>query len=223
MKMPFTVEQFLGVFETYNFAIWPAQVFAYVLGGLVLLCAIKKTKYSDTIITVVFSLLWIWIGIAFFIIFFSPTNKAAYLFGALFILQGLMILWFGVLSPRLSFHFYPGIISFVGAIIILYAMVIYPLIGYSLGHVYPQSPVFGVAPCPTVMFFLGLLLWSDKKIPLSILVIPVFWSLIGFRAVLFLGMKEDIGLLIAGILGAVLVTVGNRSKPAFAKSDPSRG
>ena len=33
-NLPFTREQFLGMFETYNQAIWPAQVLAYVLGAV---------------------------------------------------------------------------------------------------------------------------------------------------------------------------------------------
>ena len=32
MSLPFTIEQFLGVFAAYNAAIWPAPIFAYVLG-----------------------------------------------------------------------------------------------------------------------------------------------------------------------------------------------
>lgn len=31
MKMPFTVDQFLAVFERYNLAIWPLQVLAYLM------------------------------------------------------------------------------------------------------------------------------------------------------------------------------------------------
>ena len=32
--LPFTLEQFLNVFATYNKAIWPAQIAAYVLGAI---------------------------------------------------------------------------------------------------------------------------------------------------------------------------------------------
>ncbi len=32
--LPFTLEQFLNVFATYNKAIWPAQILAYVLGAV---------------------------------------------------------------------------------------------------------------------------------------------------------------------------------------------
>ena len=32
--LPFTPEQFLGVFVNYNYAIWPIQIAAYALGAL---------------------------------------------------------------------------------------------------------------------------------------------------------------------------------------------
>lgn len=35
-----------------------------------------------------------------------------------------------------------------GSLLMLYAMMIYPALGYFLGHVYPKAPTFGV-PCPT--------------------------------------------------------------------------
>jgi len=36
--IPFTVDQFLNVFERYNIAVWPAQLILYLLG----LCAISR-------------------------------------------------------------------------------------------------------------------------------------------------------------------------------------
>ena len=40
MNIPFTVEQFFDVFRTYNVAIWPAQVVAYLMGVIALALAI---------------------------------------------------------------------------------------------------------------------------------------------------------------------------------------
>ncbi len=33
MQLPFTVEQFFGVFQAYNSAVWPAQVFLLALAA----------------------------------------------------------------------------------------------------------------------------------------------------------------------------------------------
>jgi hypothetical protein len=32
--LPFSVDQFFGVFASYNRAIWPAQIVAFMIGGL---------------------------------------------------------------------------------------------------------------------------------------------------------------------------------------------
>jgi len=102
----------------------------------------------------------------------------------------------------------------IGGIFALYALVIYPVLGYSFGHVYPASPTFG-APCPTTIFTFGLLLWTDKRFPRHILVIPLLWSIIGFTAALSLTIREDFGLLIAGLLGTLLILLvrGKQSLP----------
>jgi len=83
-------------------------------------------------------------------------------------------------------------------------MIGYPLLGYFLGHIYPASPCFGVAPCPTTIFTFGLLLLTVKRVPKYLLIIPLIWSFIGFTAALKLGIKEDIGLLIAGVATLIL-------------------
>ena len=40
------------------------------------------------------------------------------------------------------------------------------------GHVYPAAPMFGVTPCPLVIFTFGMLLLSRERAPWPLLVIP---------------------------------------------------
>ena len=94
--------------------------------------------------------------------------------------------------------------TIVSAIAVAYAMVIYPLLGWAFGHVYPAAPVFGVAPCPTTIFTFGVLLLARPAAPAWLFVIPVIWSVIGGSAALLLGVREDFGLIAAG-LAAILV------------------
>ena len=58
--VPFTREVFLGLFEQYNAAVWPAQLAAYALGLLVLLSALKPYKGSGRLIAAVLAAAWIW-------------------------------------------------------------------------------------------------------------------------------------------------------------------
>ena len=204
MKMPFTVEQFFEVFEKYNTAVWPLQVLFFLLGVIAVVLVIKKIKYSDRIISAILAFLWFWIGIAYHLIFFTVINKAAFGFGIIFILQGLVLFIIGVIKGNLSFKYEKNIYGFAGSILLVYAMLIYPAIGYFLGHVYPNSPSFGL-PCPTTIFTFGILLFSSEKFPKPVLIIPLLWTLIGSSAAFAFGVYEDIGLFISGITAGTLL------------------
>jgi hypothetical protein len=71
--------------------------------------------------------------------------------------------------------------------------------------------MFGVAPCPTTIFTFGLLLWTRGRVPGWLLAVPTLWALIGFTAALTLGILEDTGLLVAGLLGTGLLLYRNRT------------
>lgn len=205
MDLPFTGEQFLAVFERYNLAIWPLQIVAYALGLVAVALAVRPVWVSDRIICAILAFSWLWMGAVYHLAYFSVINGAAIAFGALFIVQGVLWLLVGVVRPRLAFRVKFGASSMLGGLLILYAMVAYPIIGSLLGHGYPRSPSFGVAPCPTTIFTFGLLLWTRVRVPICLLVIPLLWSAIGFSAALTLGIYEDIGLPIAALSGTALL------------------
>jgi hypothetical protein len=210
MNLPFTAEQFLLIFERYNLSVWPAQIILAVLGLLAIVLAARPIPFSGRIISLILGFLWIWMGLVYHIRFFSSINPAAYAFGALFALQGITFLIAGTVRRGLSFRTRNGLHGVTGALLLGYAMIVYPVLGTILGHAYPGAPTFGL-PCPTTIFTFGLLLWTDRKFPRSILAIPAFWSLVGFSAALSLGILEDIGLLVAGVAATALIIARDRS------------
>jgi hypothetical protein len=210
MAMPFTQDEFLHLFASYNAAIWPAQIFAYLLGIVAVIAAIRGIRTAGIIIAVILALFWGWTGVVYHGIFFSAINNAAYFFAALFVIQALLLLYTGLGPKRLVFRPTGRTVLMVGALFVFYAMVLYPVLNIVLGHGYRQMPVFGVAPCPMTIFTLGILLWSATRVPIYLIIIPVVWSIIGVSAAISLGIFEDIGLVVAGLLGAILIVVNNR-------------
>jgi hypothetical protein len=208
--MPFTVEQFFDVFEKYNTTIWPAQVVAYVLGIAAILLALRDTALRGRIVAGILALSWVWMGVFYHLAHFSRINPAARIFGALFIVQGIILVLAGCVLPKLRFRFSAGPVPILGALFILYAMALYPLIGNVFGHHYPRCPVFGVAPCPATIFTFGILLWASRPVPVYTIVIPFLWSLVGVTAAVNLHVPQDYGLGIAGVLGSVLIVIRNR-------------
>ena len=78
---------------------------------------------------------------------------------------------------------------------IAFATLIYPAWGAFAGHSYPATPLFGVAPCPTTIFTVGVLLLGNWRAVRWLLIIPAIWSLIGGSAAILLQVPQDAGLL----------------------------
>jgi hypothetical protein len=107
--MNFTMEQFFNVFTQYNTAVWPAQVFFYLLALAALFLAVKQPKYSNRIISAVLAFFWLWMGAVYHLAYFTSINPGAYLFAALFIAQAILFFLAGVLRPKLSFNPRPDV------------------------------------------------------------------------------------------------------------------
>ncbi|MDT8283953.1 MAG: DUF6064 family protein, partial [Thermovirgaceae bacterium] len=191
-------------------AIWPAQVAGYALGILAVFFVIFWKSRSGKTVSGVLALFWIWIGVFYHIAHFSAINQAAFIFGVLFIIQGALFLGMAIRHPGLSFKVDRTGASLIGVIFVIYSMLVYSLIGISAGHSLSSSPIFAVAPCPTVIFTFGILLWSEKPVPAWLLVIPLLWSIIGTGAAISLQVPQDYGLGIAGVLGTFLILAKNR-------------
>ncbi|MFH2011237.1 MAG: DUF6064 family protein [Pseudomonadota bacterium] len=211
MKLPFIAEQFLQIFKTYNLEVWPIQIVLNILALLAILAAIYKQKHFDKLISLILSFFWLWIGIVYHLHYFTTINKAAYGFGILFIIQGGLFFITGVLNTKLSFRYQTDMYGITGSLFLIYALIIYPILGHVLGHQYPQSPTFGL-PCPTTIFTFGLLLWTNKAVPKYLLIIPLVWSVVGFGAALSLDIREDFGLLIAGVAGCLLIVIRDKQQ-----------
>lgn len=206
--LPFTEREFLAVFQQYNETVWPIQVILYLIGWTAVGLAWSSRRFASRTVGLLLGGLWLWMGVAYHLWWFSRINPAAYVFAVLFIVQGILFLH-AAAQNRLEIHPRFDLFGALGAALIVYALLVYPLLNMLLGHAYPESPTFGL-PCPTTIFTFGMLLWT-KNLPRRLLVVPALWTLIGGTAVFFLGMWEDLGLLVAGLL-AVPLLVGRHSR-----------
>jgi Family of unknown function (DUF6064) len=202
--MPFTINDFLGVFKEYNAPVFPFQLILFTSALYIIYLTFSFKKYSNRIISLILTFYWLWIGVVYHMLFFSIINPAANIFGAIFILQGILFLKVGFIDKNMEFEISKNWKTYTGSLFVLYALIIYPVLGYIAGHIYPESPTFGL-PCPTVIFTFGILLWAKNKIPIYILIIPFIWSIIGISAAINLGIKEDFGLIAAGLIGSIFI------------------
>jgi hypothetical protein len=211
MILPFTSAEFYSNFADYNRAVWPAPAVAGGLAAVAILAVFRRPNVAAPVMTAVLALMWAFTGIAYQLIFFTRINPAAYVFGALFLIEAGLIAHYGFRRKVFVFGVKQGRDILVGLALIAYAVVLYPMIGTLAGHNYPAAPMFGITSCPVTIFTFGMLMMTRERLPRLVLVIPLLWAAIGGAAALLLGAYQDWALPIAGALAFYLLE--KRAKP----------
>jgi hypothetical protein len=211
---PFTAGQFFGVFRAYNETVWPAQLLLLLLAVTALGFAAFPRRWSGVGISAILAFLWAWMGLAYHLAFFAAINALAYVFSALSVIASGVFVWQGIVRRRLEFRFARSVRTAVGAVLVVFALAVYPVWSAYAGHNYPAMPTFGL-PCPTAMFTIGLLALLVRPYPRSPLVMPLLWCLVGAQAAFLLGVPQDLSLLVAAAVGTVLI--GRAPLPATVR------
>jgi hypothetical protein len=201
-------QEFATILEAYNLALWPLHGVAYVFGLGAMWLVFKPTPNSSKFIAGILALFWLWVGVVFSLAYWGRP-----LFAALFVVQAVLFVDAGLLRPRLSFGWKSDRYAFAGLLILLYALVGYPLLGYAIGHRWPQSFPFGLVPSPTCAFAMGMLLLTNRPVPKYVLAIPLLWSLAGVVPISW-GVLEDIGMLVAGVFATAAIVWRDRTRPS---------
>lgn len=134
--------------------------------------------------------LWSWTGGVYHILHFAKINRAVIAFGALFIAEAIIFLVYAARGRGLELS-RDAPARLWAWLLILYALLAYPLLGALSCHVYPAAPMFGVTPCPLVIFTFGMLLFSRARAPWPLFVVPALWSVIGASAAFLLDVYPD--------------------------------
>jgi hypothetical protein len=228
VSLPFTLDQFFDVFRRYNESVGAGVLLLNGLAVLAVVAALRGGRGPSRVASGILAALWVWMGAVYHLWFFRPINPAAVAFGVIFLVEGILIAWFGLVRGTLRFDSRTGGATFVGLAMGAYALFIYPLIGYAIGHQYPAAPSFGV-PCPTTIFTFGLLLLCPAPRLRSVIIIPAAWAVVGGIAAVRLGMWEDLGLVLAAIVATIIFfaqrtepragTIGGTLTPAYDHAD----
>lgn len=209
--LPFTHQQFVLVFAQYNGAIWPLQWVAQAAGLGMLALLWRPSRGRNRGSSLLLAAMWIWTGLVYHAVFFSRINPLATLFGAAFVLQGLLFVA-QAMRGRLAFGEAKGWRRGLGWSLLLYAVVLYPSLGLWLGERALDLPAFGLTPCPVTLTTLGALMLAGGSARPWLYVIPVAWALIGGSAAFLLRVPQDWPLLLAPVLLTILV-LGERRQP----------
>ncbi len=198
MKTPFNAEQFLGVFHRYNEGVIPAQFILFLIGIAIIYLLVSGRKrmrsWSESLTGVV----WIWAGLGYHIGYFSVINPASYVFGGLFVIQGIFLIMESVRKKNIFTAETGSSRWYLAVSFMLFGLLIYPLISWLAEGSLALTISFGL-PCPTTLFTFGFLLMLGRSARVYLFIIPVLWSLVGISAAMNFGIYQDLTMpLVAG-------------------------
>jgi hypothetical protein len=218
MLMPFTPHQFYDVFRIYNEVVWPAQLLLVGFGLLGILLVMRPRPWSHSVVSGILAALWVWLAVIYHFVLFAQINPLAYAFSAISLAGAVIFVWEGIVRRRLQFEWTGGYRSWIGALLIAFALLVYPAWSWAAGHAYPYMPTFGL-PCPTTLYTVGLLSFAVAPYPRSPHVVPILWSVIGAQAAFFLSVPQDLSLIVAGLVGIWLVLRRSRIRGKSVSSN----
>ena len=200
----FSPRTYYRMFELYHVEIWPIHV--VVLASLVVAAALLRSeeRWSGRVIAGLLAGWWLWVAVAFHLERYATINWAARYFAALFVIQGLLLLWQGVVRTRLRFELSNQRTAYAAVGLLLVAFVLEPIAGLLAGRTWRQVEIFGVTPDPTAIATLAFLALSTPRANRALVVVPVVWCAIGGATLWALGSPEAWVVLLAGLAGLVL-------------------
>ena len=120
-----------------------------------------------------------------------------------FAIEALLLVWTGVVRNRLRCARPATSAGAAGLCIFVFALLARPLIGPLLGRPWLQAEIFGLAPDPTVVATLGVLVAADRT-RWELLVVPLLWCAIS-GATLWTMQSPDALLMPAAALLALVL------------------
>jgi len=155
----FAPRTYWRLFELHNHAWWPAQVLAVVLGLAIAAGVWRSRPAALRWATGVLALGCAFVAWTFLWQRYAVINWAAAAFAWAFVAQAIGLL---ALATRPSLVMVAGRLRRrVGLGLMLWAVLLYPLLAPAMGRPWTQAEVFGLAPDPTVIGSLGVLLCAD--------------------------------------------------------------
>ena len=169
----FSARTYYRLFELTNADVWPLQIVTLAAGLAIPVLVVRGAASGGRVVAAILAALWLFVAWAYMLQRYDPINFAARYYAIGFAIQAGLLIWTGVIRDRL--HFDPP--RWIGIAFIIYALVLHPLIAPLSGRPWTQAEIFGLAPDPTVVATLGVLVAAARPNWL-LLILPLLWCII---------------------------------------------
>jgi len=173
----FAPRTYYRLFELYNSEIWPGQLLALLVGVAILALLRSRGSWQSRVISAALAAAWLWVAWAFHYTRYASINWAATYFAYAFVLEALLLFGTGV-GRGLCLRAKRVAIRRSGVGLVVFALLLQPLIGPLVGRSWSQVEIFAIAPDPTVVATLGILVLASGWPVWLLIPIPIVWCLV---------------------------------------------
>ena len=198
----FSPRTYYRLFELYNLAVWPLQIVALAVGLAMLALMLRGPAWRGRAVAALLAVCWLFVAWAYLLERYDSINFAARYFAIGFALQAALLAWTGVVRDRLRYA-PPGSAGKIGLAIMVYGLAIHPLIPPLTGRPWSEAEIFGLAPDPTAIATLGVLLAADRG-HWHLMVLPLLWCAISGLTLWTMESPEAPVIAIIALIGAAL-------------------
>jgi hypothetical protein len=184
----FSPRVYWRMFELHNAALWPFHVPAALAGFAALFVMLRSSERRAVWISVVLATLWALVGWTFLWNRYAEINWAIAYVSPIFGLQAVLLLVTAATGHLTCDQ--PRPIVWPGMLLASLALVAYPATAPLMGRSWSAAEVFGIAPDPTAVFTLAILVAFDTKLSLMLSLIPICWLLISSITLYTLGEPQ---------------------------------
>lgn len=206
----FSPFSYFRLFELSNEALWPWQIPLLLVA---IGCGWLVKRADQHIAWPLLAILWGFVAWWFFLRHYSQIYPAAEGFALFFIIEAVLLslITFGNQSWIGDLERAP--INRIGWTVFIYALLFHPLLTLLMGRPESGMELFGIAPDPTALGTLGLLLSRRGWMSKALAVIPLFWLLLS--SLTHLAMENFYGLIapVMGYLAVVITALAHRMIP----------
>ena len=204
----FSPRVYYRVIELHNEALWPLQLAAVALGLLVLFAALRGGPAASRVAFAILGALWGWVAWSYLWERYASINWAVAYAAPLFAAQGLALLWCGTIREKLRLAPVTGLVPAATAVLLVTAVIGYPLIAPLMGRPWTAAETFGIFPEPTALATLAVLAGVPRGGAL-LMIIPLFWCAATSEILWLLG-SPDFFIPATTALAAVLLAILRR-------------
>lgn len=207
----FAPRTYWRLFEAQNAALWPLHLATITAGLALVLLIARRPNRAKAWTGLVLAALWAFVGWSFLINRYAAINWAvAYVAPAFFLQAGLLLL--AAMLPRGLAFARRDAIGSAGLLLALAALLLYPALPLVFARPWTSAEVFGIAPDPTAIATLGLLMAARGAWLAVLLPIPLLWCLMSGLTLWAMGDGQAWLPFGAAAIG-VLLALARRLKP----------